>query len=112
MTDDLIDLVDLASERLGGAVVAANDEFFAPKENLLKREAPIWVDGRYTGSLYVAAALVFAAKLAGHGDDSAAIITYTPTSDRDDAPGAVLDAFAFDMAPSLSRTLEQARLQQ
>ena len=30
------DLVDLASERLGGAVLLANDEFFAPKEALLK----------------------------------------------------------------------------
>jgi len=48
VTAELIDLVDLASERLGGAAVAANDEFFAPKENLLKREAPIWIDGRYT----------------------------------------------------------------
>ena len=33
---DFTDLVDLAAERLGGAVLAANDEFFAPKENLLK----------------------------------------------------------------------------
>ena len=29
MTQSFLDLVDLASERLGGAVVAANDEFFA-----------------------------------------------------------------------------------
>ena len=29
---DFTDLIDLASERLGGAVLAANDEFFAPKE--------------------------------------------------------------------------------
>ena len=35
MTATFLDLVDLASERLGGAVVAANDEFFAPKENLI-----------------------------------------------------------------------------
>ena len=33
--DSFADLVDLASERLGGAVVAANDEFFAPKERLI-----------------------------------------------------------------------------
>ena len=31
---DFTDLIDLASERLGGAVLAANDEFFAPKEAL------------------------------------------------------------------------------
>ena len=42
------DLIDLASERLGGAVVAANDEFFAPKEALLKPSAPEWREGVYT----------------------------------------------------------------
>ena len=40
--------VDLASERLGGCVVVANDEFFAPKENLLKHEKPIFIEGKYT----------------------------------------------------------------
>jgi allantoicase len=39
---------DLAAERLGGAVLAANDEFFAPKENLLKPGEPVWVEDRYT----------------------------------------------------------------
>ncbi len=33
---DFTELIDLASERLGGAVLVANDEFFAPKENLAK----------------------------------------------------------------------------
>ncbi len=42
------ELVDLASECLGGAVLAANDEFFAPKENLLKVAKPIFVEGKYT----------------------------------------------------------------
>jgi allantoicase len=42
------DLIDLASERLGGSVVAANDEFFAPKESLLKPGVPEWRDGVYT----------------------------------------------------------------
>jgi allantoicase len=45
---DFTELVDLASERLGGAVLVANDEFFAPKENLLKSTAPIFVEGKYT----------------------------------------------------------------
>ncbi|MFE7130461.1 allantoicase [Streptomyces sp. NPDC057638] len=31
-------LADLADRRLGGAVLAANDEFFAERENLLKRD--------------------------------------------------------------------------
>jgi allantoicase len=42
------DLIDLASERLGGAVIAANDEFFAPKEGLIKPAPPEWREGLYT----------------------------------------------------------------
>ncbi|HEV2828053.1 MAG TPA: hypothetical protein VGW76_10670, partial [Pyrinomonadaceae bacterium] len=45
---DFTELVDLASEKLGGTVLVANDEFFAPKENLLKPEAPIFIEGKYT----------------------------------------------------------------
>lgn len=45
---DFTHLVDLAAERLGGAVLAANDEFFAPKENLLKAGEAVWIEGRYT----------------------------------------------------------------
>ena len=45
---DFTDFVDLAAERLGGAVLAANDEFFAPKENLLKASEAVWIEDRYT----------------------------------------------------------------
>ena len=45
---DFTGLVDLAAERLGGAVVAANDEFFAPKEALLKAVEPEWREDAYT----------------------------------------------------------------
>jgi allantoicase len=45
---DFTDLVDLAAERLGGAVLAANDELFAPKENLLKAGEAVWIEDRYT----------------------------------------------------------------
>ena len=45
---DFTELIDLASERLGGAVLVASDEFFAPKENLLKPSAPIFIEGKYT----------------------------------------------------------------
>jgi allantoicase len=45
---DFTELVDLAQERLGGAVLAASDEFFAPKENLLKASQPIFIEGKYT----------------------------------------------------------------
>jgi allantoicase len=46
--NEFTQLVDLASERLGGRVVVANDEFFAPKENLLKLSKPIFIEGKYT----------------------------------------------------------------
>ena len=46
--NDFTELIDLASERLGGAVVYANDDFFAPKENLLKAGAPVFIEGKYT----------------------------------------------------------------
>jgi len=42
------DLVDVAAARLGGEVLLANDEFFAPKENLLRPEKPVWREGEYT----------------------------------------------------------------
>ena len=45
---DFTELIDLASEKLGGAVLYANDEFFAPKENLLKPNAAIFIEGKYT----------------------------------------------------------------
>jgi len=45
---DFLQLADLAAERLGGRVIVANDEFFAPKENLLKEGKPVFIDGKYT----------------------------------------------------------------
>ncbi|MEP7310270.1 MAG: allantoicase [Acidobacteriota bacterium] len=48
MTPAFLELVDLASARLGASVVAANDEFFAPKENLIRGDPPRWREGEYT----------------------------------------------------------------
>ena len=45
---EFTDLIDLASEKLGGAVLFANDDFFAPEQNLLKPATPIWIEGKYT----------------------------------------------------------------
>jgi allantoicase len=44
---DFTDLIDVAAERLGGAALLANDEFFAPKERLLHAHAPEWREGVY-----------------------------------------------------------------
>ncbi len=45
---DFRNLIDLASERLGGSVLHANDDFFAEKENLLKPSKAIWKEHEYT----------------------------------------------------------------
>ena len=45
---DFTDLVDLGAERFGGSVLIANDEFFAPKEALIKATEPEWREGVYT----------------------------------------------------------------
>jgi allantoicase len=48
MNIDFTQLIDLASEKLGGTVLFANDDFFAAKENLIKPYAPVWKEGLYT----------------------------------------------------------------
>lgn len=45
---EFLRLPDLASARLGGRPVAANDEFFAPKESLVLDAAPVFDAVRYT----------------------------------------------------------------
>jgi len=45
---DASSLVDLASDRLGGAVIAANDEFFAPKERLILSGPAVFLPDKYT----------------------------------------------------------------
>lgn len=42
------ELLDLASERLGGSVLYATDDYFAEKENLLKPAKAIWKEHEYT----------------------------------------------------------------
>lgn len=41
-------LADLASARVGGRAVAASDEFFAPRSNLLKPGSAIFIPGKFT----------------------------------------------------------------
>ena len=45
---DFTELIDLASEKLGGTVLVTNDDFFAEKENLVKASTPIFIEGKYT----------------------------------------------------------------
>ncbi|MBA3392620.1 MAG: allantoicase [Deltaproteobacteria bacterium] len=43
-----LDLPDLASDTVGGAAIACNDEFFAEKENLLRAHVAVWKEHEYT----------------------------------------------------------------
>ena len=45
---EFINLVDLASARVGGRAIATNDDFFAAKSNLIKHEPPVWIADKYT----------------------------------------------------------------
>ncbi|KAB0347657.1 hypothetical protein FD754_012514 [Muntiacus muntjak] len=45
---DFTQLIDLASEFVGGKVLFATDDFFAPAENLLKRDKPRFKEYAYT----------------------------------------------------------------
>jgi allantoicase len=45
---DFLQLIDLASERLGGSVLYATDDYFAEKESLLRSHAPVWREHEYT----------------------------------------------------------------
>src|ERR1700677_1457247 len=45
---DFLELVDLAAERLGGAALFCNDEFFAERDNLLRAEPAVFVPGKFT----------------------------------------------------------------
>jgi allantoicase len=42
------DKVDLAARKYGGSVLYANDDFFADKDNLLKPDKAIFIEGKYT----------------------------------------------------------------
>jgi allantoicase len=41
-------LIDLVSELVGGVAVSASDEFFAPKESLLRASEPVFIPEKYT----------------------------------------------------------------
>jgi allantoicase len=45
---EFTNLAELASERVGGRAIAANDDFFAPKSGLIKHEPAVWIADKYT----------------------------------------------------------------
>jgi len=46
--EEFTELIDLLAERLGGAALLASDEFFAPKENLVRASEPEFLPDAYT----------------------------------------------------------------
>src|SRR5687768_7988881 len=46
-TADFLGLPDLACEDVGGAALSCNDEFFAPRENLLRARPAEWREHEY-----------------------------------------------------------------
>ena len=48
MKHALLNFTDLASEKIGGKVVFATDDFFAEKENLIKPGRGIFIEDKYT----------------------------------------------------------------
>lgn len=65
-----------------------------------------WINGRLTSSDIEAKWLTAWAMLAGHGDDSAAIVLYAPK----DWAARALPAFAKEVGPEILRNLSEARL--
>src|SRR5687767_3335084 len=47
-TPPFVELADLASARVGGRAIAASDDFFAPKGNLVRPAPPVFIPGRFT----------------------------------------------------------------
>jgi allantoicase len=47
-TPSFADMADLASARVGGRALFTNDDFFAPRANLIKPEPPIFIPGKFT----------------------------------------------------------------
>ena len=45
---EFTNLADLASARVGGRAIATNDDFFAPKSNLVKAEPAVFIPEKYT----------------------------------------------------------------
>ena len=45
---EFTNLADLASARVGGRAIATNDDFFAPKSNLVKPEPAVFIPDKYT----------------------------------------------------------------
>jgi len=45
---DFVSMPDLAVDEFGGAALAANDEFFAGRDHLLRTQPPEWREGVYT----------------------------------------------------------------
>lgn len=67
-----------------------------------------WIEGRYTSNPLLAKLLEAKSRLAGHGDDAAVIILYSPYDDRPEDAAAAMQDFVNDMLPAIGQNLANA----
>lgn len=67
-----------------------------------------WVDGRMTGSPYVAKALQAWSRITGRGDDAALVVLFAVRNDRGDG-ARMIDGFGRAAAPAIERALAASR---
>jgi EpsI family protein len=89
----------------GGASVTARAAELRGRTTQLAVRELYWIDGRVTASDHLAKVLLAIAKLRGRGDDSAAIVFYTPVGSEAGAAARTLEAFARDMSPAIETAL-------
>jgi EpsI family protein len=68
-----------------------------------------WIGGRTSTSDFVAKAWLAWSRLMGHGDDSAAVVIYSPRTDSSVSVAPVLRRFVADMGDSIHESLQEAR---
>ena len=93
----------------GGATSVLSTEIANPLAGRLLVWHWYWVDGRWTPSDYVAKLYQTVAQLRRHGDDSAAVMVYTPVGEGGrEAASSVLGAFLHDRGNELAMMLDHA----
>lgn len=68
-----------------------------------------WISGKVTASEPMAKVLTAWSVLAGHGDDSALVVMYTPQRGSAEEARSVLRDFAVEMSPPIERAVAAAR---
>jgi EpsI family protein len=87
----------------GRPVEATRIEVSGARERLVAWRI-FWIDGRVTGSEYVAKALIAWSKMRGRGGDAALVVVHASDAGRDDVARAALEALSPRIAAMLDAT--------